>query len=547
MGKSGKSIISQIGILSRVIVVVALVALIVNNIYNITLFKKESKSSLRYMLNRFAADVENEFKNTGMLISNISVEYALRLYQADDNLRYFVKNEILNQMEYVTPTMKYVDGYFYSSPVDESFLYCMNPSNRYNIPDSIRNYIKHYKERANNRYNWELMVIDDKPYLFYSNVYNGIYYGAWCEVPQLIQYASVNLPKGTFVYALDGAGKSLLPADSGKKTVGNRAMFPLTSVSVPLPSASSEFYLEMRSSISIYKYIWFSVALISLSGIVIILLLINLIWTQRKMLIPIRVTVEAFNQVKDGDLDTRLTAEDFPREFQNIGQAFNEMVSEIGRLKIAEYTNMIAQKNIELQYYQMQIKPHFYLNIINTIYSMAQIGECGAIQEISGYLSEYMRYMFSNNCAYETIESALNNLKNYIQLQRIRNIRIIECSMDVSLELLECKIPFLLLHTFVENSLKYAKTYENVPLKVSITVKLLEEKQICVIIKDNGQGYPETFLKGMEEESYLEKENKHIGILNVYKRMKLLYPDGSSLKLSNENGALAEIKLLYRI
>ena len=39
------------------------------------------------------------------------------------------------------------------------------------------------------------------------------------------------------------------------------------------------------------------------------------------------------------------------------------------------------------------------------------------------------------------------------------------------------------------------------------------------------------------------KENKHIGIINVYQRMKLLYHQETTLELWNDEGACTQIKM----
>ncbi len=260
------------------------------------------------------------------------------------------------------------------------------------------------------------------------------------------------------------------------------------------------------------------------------------------MVQPIGKILEAFDSVKKGKLDTRLQIFN-PEEFKEIGTSFNEMVQEISRLKIEKYTEKIDKQKIQLQYYQMQLHPHFYLNTINTIYSMAQLGECEEIKEISVYLSKYIRYIFSKKDAYETVEESLDNLQNYLKIQKIRDGREINCHIDIPSDMLGYKIPFLLLHTFVENSVKYAtKISENV-LVIKITGKTINCETMEFLIMDNGNGYPSDMLEDVKRGDYWIKENKHIGIINVYQRMKLLYCQETALELWNSDGACTRIRI----
>ena len=117
------------------------------------------------------------------------------------------------------------------------------------------------------------------------------------------------------------------------------------------------------------------------------------------------------------------------------------MAGEIHNLKIDVYEKEIERQQTELEYLHYQIKPHFILNVINTINSMAQIRETGLIQKMTQYLSGYVRYTFRKDHSMPTIREELENVKNYLNMQLLRFSDSNECEMDMESRVMELKIP----------------------------------------------------------------------------------------------------------
>ena len=53
----------------------------------------------------------------------------------------------------------------------------------------------------------------------------------------------------------------------------------------------------------------------------------------------------------------------------------------------------MRQKKIELDFSSLQIRPNFFINCLNVIYSMAQIDQMSAIQELCCEVSEYIEVL----------------------------------------------------------------------------------------------------------------------------------------------------------
>ena len=63
------------------------------------------------------------------------------------------------------------------------------------------------------------------------------------------------------------------------------------------------------------------------------------------------------------------------------------MASQIRTLKIQAYEDALEKQKLELDYMQLQIEPHFYLNALNLINTMAQAEDVELIGELTENLS----------------------------------------------------------------------------------------------------------------------------------------------------------------
>ena len=170
------------------------------------------------------------------------------------------------------------------------------------------------------------------------------------------------------------------------------------------------------------------------------------------------------------------------------------MAGEIHNLKIDVYEKEIERQKNELEYLHYQIKPHFILNVINTINSMAQIRETGLIQKMTQYLSGYVRYTFRKDHSMPTIREELENVKNYLNMQLLRFSDSNECEMDMESRVMELKIPAMTIMTFVENIMKHAFDMYDC-IKITLKGFIDEDGILHLIIKDSGSGFSEEALE----------------------------------------------------
>lgn len=287
--------------------------------------------------------------------------------------------------------------------------------------------------------------------------------------------------------------------------------------------------------------------LICASALILLLLPVCYRMLQKSYFKPLNRLSKTMNLIKAGNLDTKVESSYSIKEFRDFSDTFNEMMEQIQYYKISAYEKEIQYQRAQLQYLQLQIRPHFILNILKNIYGMAEEGKKKEIQEIILALSRNYRYMFRDSFELVSLSLEIENVENYINLQKLNHSCEIYCTVDIIPELMEFRLPPISVLTFVENSVKHGIS-QNMPLDIYIKGRLLPSEEgdfINITISDNGKGFSEEallILNGKEKES----GEDHIGIANVRHRFSLIYQDKSTICFSNQaNGACVELFILY--
>ncbi len=257
---------------------------------------------------------------------------------------------------------------------------------------------------------------------------------------------------------------------------------------------------------------------------------------------PIESLSGTMNQISEGELDVIVEERPQITELAQFVKAFNHMIERIKQLKIEKYEVKLEAQKATMQYLQLQIKPHFYANVLNIIYSLAERKDFTTIQKMSNAIVNYSRYMFRDASELVELQREVEHVNYYMEIQKIRYMMQIVCNIEAPEKLKRALVPPFIIQSFVENSVKYAFTSKR-NCEITIQIKSDNENNfLSLIIRDNGRGYSDELLQMDWEE---KSESGHIGLENVYKRLKLIYNDKAKIYLKNDGGAVTTIVLPY--
>lgn len=178
----------------------------------------------------------------------------------------------------------------------------------------------------------------------------------------------------------------------------------------------------------------------------------------------------------------------------------------------------------ELSFLRSQISPHFIFNILNSLVYLIR-SKSAMAETVTIKLSELMRYMLYTSSEEQVpLESEINYLKNYVELQRIRFEEDVEIRLNIEGQTGGQLIEPMLLIPFVENAFKHG-------------VGLVAEPIIDILLKFDEKSLLFSIRNKISPEPAEEKDSSSgIGLRNVTRRLELLFPDSHQLDVSTQEG-----------
>lgn len=303
----------------------------------------------------------------------------------------------------------------------------------------------------------------------------------------------------------------------------------------------SKSFSSFSASLTLYipkSAIWGQLAprdkyILAFSILIVLLWPMFFIFLKKAVLAPMKKISAVMQTIIDGNDSFRIQDYSRIREYSEIEYVFNQLLDHNKELKIKAYEMELEKEKERRENLQLQINPHLLLNSLNTIYSLASNKKYEEIQQFSLNLSKYFRYSLRNINELVSLESELSFIKAYGKVQQIRYPGAFYIIYDINDELLDEKIPPLILQNFVENSIRYGQ----IPDK-KIEIMVIVEKENGVIrctIRDNGHGMPPSLVSDLNNgKIIIDSRGKHIGIWNCQNRLHSFYSDHISFHISSE-------------
>ena len=264
---------------------------------------------------------------------------------------------------------------------------------------------------------------------------------------------------------------------------------------------------------------------------------------RKQFLHPLRELTGVMNQIRTGEIREVPVTDVRFRELRDVNETLRAMVAEIEKQKLLVYEEIIEKQKAQMQYLQLQLKPHFYLNGLKTLSALAAENERDSMQELIYNLGVHMRYLLQAERETVPLRQEVDFVRNYINLQVHMTGRRVRCDYQIDDEALSATVPMLCIQTFVENSVKYAKLgSSSIPLHITVSAAMLSaggEHFLDITVADNGHGYSEAVLREINSDT--SRGNENIGINNIKRRCRLLYGSKAEYRFSNDGGAVSEL------
>ena len=184
-----------------------------------------------------------------------------------------------------------------------------------------------------------------------------------------------------------------------------------------------------------------------------------------------------------------------------------------------------------------QLQPHFLFNTLNAISALVREDPATA-ERLLASLSDLLRQALRDGAQPQTsLESELAFLEKYVEVQEARFGDRLTVTFDVDSDVLDARVPNLILQPLVENAIRHGIAPRGGPGSVRIAARRSGD-QVTLSVSDDGLGIPRGHIK------------EGIGLRNTRARLRELYGDRQALVLANQpnGGTLCELQLpLHRV
>lgn len=499
-------------------------------------YSKQMKENYEGLLRQFTADMDSDLAAAKRML--YSEELSLNFMDTKPGSSLLFLEELERLGDHLTDKLtaqERLDAYFIYGSGRMLFVQNYNTSYVENkrLADVLEKEIEKSPEGAFvPKGDYQVKKSGENRYFCLAVDMDGGIFGCWFRLERLLENVKKAPPPGLVdVYFSTAEGRALTA--SAKKLP-----------SLPSGLVISQELSEAPFSLTalwdrdvIYKALYRTEGLIyGVTVLAFLLLLAYLLFLRRELFHPMHRLTENIDRLGIEGEKSLIRGKRESEEFQRVYDALIAMNGEIRTLKINVYEKEIQQQKTQLELYKLQIRPHFFMNVLNNIQCLSRDGSYGKLDEMLAMLSRHCRYVLYSSQTV-LLDEELNFIKNYIELLGTQHNRQYLLEIQCPEELLDLEIPILAIQILVENAVKHATGEESI-LKIQIQAAEKTGEQgsyLEITVADNGAGLPGEILEKLQNAVSLHRpgEGHGIGIDNIRRRLRLLYGERGGLAFAN--------------
>lgn len=536
--------------------VVPILAILYATIWNAAeSFETQTRGNISQLLTPFSADIDATLASAKLYIANLRLDLSLlseSARQSPEGLQ--AQAELAEDISEDLAIYPQIDAFFLYRDGEMRFVQNYNRSYAQSRTaalalrdslDALGSDAQIFQE------GYLYFEVDGDFYLYIASNMSGGVIGCWFSVDSLFEsIREADLQGLAHIMLSDRQGRLLdVEFDTRSSRQLAQLLSPYLVTSASLSAAPFRITVLWDEATVLAPVQQMYSGMLAAVSVTCLLFLLYVFSLRASLVRPLKRLAGAINGIRSDNLQPIPIRKSDGTEIENVYRALNAMTSQIKSLKIQMYEEKLVKQKTQMQLFQLQIRPHFLLNALNTIVSFARIKDYDMVQKMTMYLATHCQYILYNPW-YVTLEEELVYTQNFIDMQSAQHDARYRYTVQVEDELLDCEIPILGIQIFVENSLKHARNLDRaMEILVRIDRSMYRgERYLRISIEDNGDGFGAQILEALNSQnSYPPPDTKDhgIGIANIRQRLKILYDDRAWVRFSNraESGARVEMYL----
>lgn len=236
-------------------------------------------------------------------------------------------------------------------------------------------------------------------------------------------------------------------------------------------------------------------------------------------------------------------------EINDMSETFNRMV-----LKNNDHIRQIYEKERTAQQMKYsllmsQMDPHFIYNTMNIITALARQQNHEAVISVNQALQRILqdRLKISDIKVFDSIAHEIEIVKQYQIIMQYRYGKNVQTKYCIDNNLENVLIPKNIIQPLVENAYYHGLTDDDGVISGTINIRIYNENnEIIIEVADNGSGIDTQKLELLQKYNYYPDKSfgNHIGLENIYRRLKYLCGEKSKIEFKSEQGAGTRVRLV---
>ena len=247
--------------------------------------------------------------------------------------------------------------------------------------------------------------------------------------------------------------------------------------------------------------------------------------------------------MKQGNMEAYI-ADGRRDEFGYLIQEYNRMLKQINELIYGQYVLELKNKEIKYKELKGRINPHFILNTMQLISSVAILNNDTETEELIRDFSGMLRYTLYEKDRQVPLSREIQHTMQFVRLREKNRDYGVAVQVEIPEECLDIPVMKLMLQPIVENCYFHGFTDKTKAYHILIKGER-QERTLFLSVEDNGCGISQEKLAQIKDRlssvchnaEYMKKETDSIALDNIMGRLWTIYGEDADMGIESNPGS----------